>query len=271
MKSVLVALVLAVTTVSAQDVSAPVTPAFEAVVLKRNTSGSQSMSAGSQPGGVHRIVNGPISTIFGNAWPTESNQIIGAPDWFKIDRYDLVGRITGTPTEEQQRELWRAFFVERMKLKAHYETREQPAYALVLARSDGRLGPNVRPAPIDCAARRQASIRGEQLPPLPQASNGMPACSARTSGGLMQSGGQTMAALGRSISGLAGRFVVDRTGLAGSFEYTLEYSRQQPGEPLSDKPDVFTALQEQLGLKLEPIRAPVQVVVIDHIERPIVD
>jgi uncharacterized protein (TIGR03435 family) len=70
-------------------------------------------------------VNGPISTIFGNAWPTESNQIIGAPDWFNLERHDLVGRVTGEPTEEQQRELWRAFFIERMKLEAHYETREQ--------------------------------------------------------------------------------------------------------------------------------------------------
>src|SRR5688572_12764425 len=110
---------------SAQQPATTVTPAFEAVVLKRNTSGSQSMSAGSQPGGLQRVVNGTIATIFGNAYRSESGEVRGAPDWFNTERYDLTARIVGKPTPEESRALWRALFAERMQLKAHLETEER--------------------------------------------------------------------------------------------------------------------------------------------------
>jgi uncharacterized protein (TIGR03435 family) len=257
---------------SAQQTETPITPAFEAVVIKRNTSGSQSMSAGSQPGGLQRVVNGPIATIFGNAYRSESGEVRGAPDWFNTERYDLTARIVGKPTPEQSRALWRALFAERMQLKAHLETEERPIYHLVVARADGRLGPNIKPGPVDCAARRAASDRGGQLPPPPLASNGMTACSTRFSGGVITTGGQTMERVASSVSGVAGRMVVDRTGLKGDYEFTLEYSTTRPGDPAADdKSNIFTALQEQLGLKLEPARGPVEFVVIDQIERPVTD
>lgn len=263
-------IVAATAVLSAQQ---PVTPAFEAVVLKRNTSGSQSMSAGSQPGGVHRMVNGTISTIFGNAYRSESNEVKGAPDWFSTERYDLTARIVGNPTPDQERALWRALFAERMKLKAHHETEERPIYHLVVARADGRLGPKITQSETDCTARRAAQLRGETVPPLPPAqANGLPPCSARTSGGMLTAAGRDMAYIGRSIQGLTGRMIVDRTGLTGDYDFTLEFSTQRPGDTaVDDKPNIFTALQEQLGLKLEPARGPVEFVVIDHIERPTVD
>jgi uncharacterized protein (TIGR03435 family) len=274
MKPILIAVALLFTTAAAlaQDSPAPVTPAIESVVLKRNTSGSQSMSAGSQPGGLQRVVNGPIATIFGNAYRSESGEVRGAPDWFNTERYDLTARIVGKPTPEQSRALWQAFFTERMKLEAHLETEERPIYHLVVARSDGGLGPGIRKSATDCAGRRAASERGERLPEPPAAANGMPACSSRFSAGRIMTGGQTMARVAQSISGLAGRMVVDRTGLAGDYEFTLDYSTQKPGDTNpDDKPNIFTALQEQLGLKLEPARGPVELVVIDYIERPVVD
>jgi uncharacterized protein (TIGR03435 family) len=247
-------------------------PAFEVVVLKRNISGDSSMSAGSRPGGVSTMVNGPISSIFGNAYRTPSNEIVGAPDWFTTERYDLTARVVGNPTAEQRQQLWRELFADRMQLRAHYETREQPTFALVLARSDGRLGPNIKRSPTDCAARAAAASSGEQLAPPPLASNGMQACSSRFGPGTIVSGGQTMARIAQSISGLAGRFTIDRTGLQGEYEFTLQYSAANPQDaPAADQPNIFTALQEQLGLKLEPTRSAVEIVVIDHIERPIVD
>jgi uncharacterized protein (TIGR03435 family) len=264
---------LAAASVSAQQSPEPGTPAFEAVVLKRNTSGSQSMSAGSQPGGVRRVVNGTISTIFGNAYSSESNEVKGAPDWFSTERYDLTARIAGNPTREQEQALWRALFAERMRLKAHHETEERPIYHLVVARADGRLGPKIAKSETDCTARRAAQLRGETVPPLPAAgANGLPPCSARTSGGMLTAAGRDMAYLGRSIQGVAGRMIVDRTGITGDYDFTLEFSTQRPGDTaVDDKPNIFTALQEQLGLRLEPARGPVEFVVIDHIERPTVD
>lgn len=265
-------LAVASTTLFAQDAGAPVVPAFEAVVLKRNTSSSQSMSGGTQPGGLYRVVNGTIAMIFSNAYRSESNDVKGAPDWFNTERYDMTARIVGTPTPEQQQALWRALFAERMKLKAHHEREERPVYHLVLARADGRLGPKISKSTTDCTARRAAQLRGETVPPLPPTSNGLPPCSARTSGGTLTAAGRDMAYLVRSIQGVTGRMVIDRTGVAGDYDFTLEFALERPGGPgVDDKPNIFTALQEQLGLKLESARGQVEFVVVDHIERPISD
>jgi uncharacterized protein (TIGR03435 family) len=276
MRLTLAVITVATATLSAQDAVPPLVPSFDAIVLRRNISGDDSSRIGSQPGGVYRMVNAAIAGIFGNAYPSETGEVVGSPDWFNDERYDMTARIVGNPTVEQERDLWRTFFFERMKLRAHYETKEQPTYTLALARSDGRLGPSLKRIPTDCDARRAAVRRGEQPAPPAPASNGLPACSTRMSGAdsmLMQSGGQTMAGFGRSLSGLAGRFVVDHTGLPGFYEYTFEFAAPpRPGEPAAnDKTDVFTALREQLGLKLESSRTQLQFVVIDHIERPIVD
>jgi uncharacterized protein (TIGR03435 family) len=270
------ALALFVVSASAQQPATPVTPAFEAVVLKRNTSGASGGSIGSQPGGIYRMVNARIAGIFSNAYPSQSGDVVGAPNWFNEERYDMTARIVGNPSVEQERDLWRAFFAERMKLKAHYETKEQATYTLMLARNEGRPGPNLKPLATDCDARRAAIRRGEQPALPPPASNGLPACSTRMSGSdstLMQSGGQTMAAFGRSLSGLAGRFIVDGTGLQGHYEYTFEFAASaRPGDPVAgDKTDLFTALREQLGLKLDTSRTQLDYVVIDHIERPSTD
>lgn len=222
-------------TLSAQQGGGPVTPGFDAVSLKRSTNDEGGSSIGSQPGGIYRMVNARIAGIFGNAYPSETGEVVGAPAWFNADRYDLTARIVGNPTVEQERDLWRAFFSERMKLKAHYASKEQPVYTLVLARSDGRLGASLKRIPTDCDARRAAIRRGEQPSQPPPASNGLPACSTRMSGAefmTMQSGGQTTAAFGRSLSGLAGRFIADRTGLPGFYEYHLEFAAPaRPGDP----------------------------------------
>jgi uncharacterized protein (TIGR03435 family) len=248
-----------------------VTPAWDAVVIKRNTSGDDSMSAGSRPGGSYVMVNGSMRTLFGNAYPSQSGEIINMPDWFQTERYDLTARMIGNPTLEQRQALWRELFTERMKLKVHYEDREQPTYDLVLARADGRLGPNIKPSQVDCAARSAAAGRGETLPPLPAIPpGGAPACGMMSGPDGVRAGGTTLAGLARSIP--AGRLVIDKTGLNGSYDLTLEFSsRRGPDAATDDRPTIFTALQEQLGLKLEPSRNPVQFAVIDSVERPIVD
>ena len=163
----------------------------------------------------------------------------------------------------------RALLAERFNFKGHYESREQPIYELVLARPSQPLPSALRKVDVDCEARRAAGIRGEKLPELPRLSNGQLPCSMSMNGGdflKITSGGMTMANLGRSIQSLAGRIILDKTGLEGSYEFTLSFT-QNPG-PNSEHIDVFTALQEQLGLKLESARGPVRMLVIDHIDRP---
>ena len=169
----------------------------------------------------------------------------------------------------------RALLADRFKLVVHTETREVPIYALVMARSDGRPGPQLRPAAVDCTAARG---RGSP-PPAPTPPGGRPACGMRTVPGRMMAGGYELPDVARNLSNFAGRMVVDKTGLTGTFDLDLAWTPDQipqgplpPGAPPIDPngPSIFTALQEQLGLKLDSNRGPVEVLAI-HAERPTED
>jgi uncharacterized protein (TIGR03435 family) len=176
------------------------------------------------------------------------------------------------------RAMWRAFAAERMKLAAHDETTERPIYNLVLARSDGRLGPKLKRSAYDCEAEIAAAVRQTGTPAaFPQSdAEFLDTCAARFSSGRILGGGLTMERLAEQLRDAAGRVVRDRTGLTGFYVVDFTYARptQAGAPPASVAADpneavsVFTALQEQLGLKLETDRMPIQHVVIDHIERP---
>jgi uncharacterized protein (TIGR03435 family) len=229
--------------------------AYDVVSIKLNKSGESGGRWGRQPGGRWVMVNTPIAVMISQAYPTKVEELFGAPDWVRSEPYDVEARATFEPTIEQQRTMLRALLADRFKLAAHYEARERPIYNLVVVRADKRLGPRLRyvAETIDCATYK------------PKTPTDPPVCGARTRAGSalsFTSGGLRMASLGDMISNYAGRPIVDKTGLTGFFELTLEFG---PGpEGLS----IFTALQEQLGLKLEPARGLLDVVVIDRIERP---
>lgn len=277
----LAAVALAGAVVAAQD--APVTPAVDAIVIKRNTSNSTSMSSDKRPGGVFVMVNMPATRLIREAYSGLSTQTIGMPEW--SERYDVSARMVGNPTLEQQRELWRTLLAERMKLKAHYEQREIPTWDLVLARGDGRLGPNLRKVDIDCealakeraAALAAARARGElqSPPPAIHPPGPLPPCESIASRTFVE-GTTTMPTLARllQILGSAGRPVTDRTGLTGSYSLKLEFSPQGTlgtTTPADDRPSLFTAVREPLGLRLEPSRGQAEFLIIDHAERPTED
>ena len=165
---------------------------------------------------------------------------------------------------------------ERFRLKVHRETRQRPIYALAMARSDARPGPRLVQAPVDCAAVTRDSAAAK---PLPTRADGAPLCAMRITSGQLLGSAIGMPQLASALSTIIGQPVVDHTGLAGVFDVTVEFrpdfqapSRDAPvaGDrpPASDAPSIFTALQEQLGLKLESTRGPVDVLVIDHAEKP---
>jgi uncharacterized protein (TIGR03435 family) len=243
--------------------------AFEVVSIKRNTSNPPGASIGIRPGGQFVMVNMEIRALIGSAYPTDTSEYIGAPDWVLTERYDITAKAPENTASEDMQPMFQALLAERFEFKGHYETREQPIYELVLARADGRLGPELKKLEVDCAARRAARLRGDAPPELPARPNGVQPCGMRAGGGQIVSGGMPMANFVRSIQGGTGRVIVDKTGLTGDYEFTLTYT-SNPG-PDSDRPSIFTALQEQLGLKLESARGPVRVFVIDHIERPTED
>jgi uncharacterized protein (TIGR03435 family) len=272
----------------AREASHQETPAFEVTSVKPNTSGDgRARGIGSPPGGRFMMTDVPLRAIIRFAYDIQNSQLSGGPSWLDSEFYDIAAKAAseqvnanGQVPPDTMRTMVRALLVDRFKLSAHRETRELPIYALVVARSDRRLGPQLRPSAVDCDAFAQ---RGER-PPLPPA-GGAPACGGQLGAGHLALNGFTMSRLAVNLSTWVDRPVSDRTGLSGGFNFTLEWSLDQrpqydaiggPARPVEipvDRtgPSIFTAVEEQLGLKLESTKGPVDVLVIDHVEKPTPD
>ena len=157
----------------------------------------------------------------------------------------------------------RTLLKDRFTLVTHTETRELPIYALVLARPDRRFGEQLRVSSVDCVALEAESHKaGGTPPPAPGAG---PRCGISSGTGRIQASARLMTDVARALSNTTGRAVVDKTGLDGRYDLELRWNETEEG------PSLFTAVQEQLGLKLEPQRGPVDVLVIDSAERPTED
>jgi uncharacterized protein (TIGR03435 family) len=224
-----------------------------------------------------------IADAFFFGTPAEVPRVLGGPDWIDSDRYEINAKGEWQPTPTgPPRELFlmiRSMLEDRFRLKTHRETRELPIYELALARADGRLGAGLHMSNLDCdavfAARRGGAPRlprREPMDPPPCALIGGPA--------RIISGGVPMEQLAARLGVVLERTVVDKTGLAGRFEYNLAFTPDRipdaappPGVPPIDPngPGLFTALPEQLGLKLVASKAPMDVLVIDSIEHPTQD
>jgi uncharacterized protein (TIGR03435 family) len=256
-------------------------PSFEVAAVKKNTSGDTRAPMRTQPGGRFTATNVRLKFLIAAAFSMVDperlidSRILGGPDWIGSERYDINAKanIEFRPSPDgPARELLlmiRSLLQERFKLVAHRETRELSVYELVLARSDRRLGPEMRKPAADCDAAIAAGIPPPRQPGEP------PPCGLMGSPARTIAGGATMQQLVANLSNRVDRLVVDKTGLAGRFAFTLVWTPDRipteappPGIPPIDPngPSLFTALQEQLGLKLEPAKAPVEVLVIDHIE-----
>jgi len=270
----LIAVVMAGTRVSAQVPEAP--PQFEVVSIKRSTADTGAGGIRTLPDGTMVLVNQPIRSILGGASPEPAQQVIGYPSWVETERYDITAKPPAGSTREQRSEMLRQMFAERMKLVAHVEQREQDAYALVVARDDGRLGPQLRLSTLDCSPPPTGT------PPPPPRTAPLTdgevenSCSMVVGNGRLLSGGLKLDVLSLTLRGLAGRVVTNRTGLDGFYAIKLMFAERRvaagtggtaPADP-ADAPDIFTALREQLGLQLRPERITAAVFVIDSIERP---
>jgi uncharacterized protein (TIGR03435 family) len=248
------------------------------------------------------MINVPVRNLIVRAYNVQPYQIVGGPDWIGTDRFDIVAKAeSADTTPEQLNAMMRSLLVDRFKLVARRERRELPVYYLVKAREDGRLGPELKPAAVDCAAGpagggpqlgpgpgpapgRDGRAAGADVPaPGPGAGGG---CRMMFAPGRLQMGGQPLSAAASALANQVGRPIVDKTGLAGNYDLTLswmpEAGRGAPAGPLPpgapelppidpDAPSLFTAVQEQLGLRLESARGPVEVIVIESIQPPLED
>jgi uncharacterized protein (TIGR03435 family) len=233
------------------------------------------------PGG-RLTANSPLRVLMENAYTVQSFQIAGGPDWINSERYQIEAKAAGNPSRDQVFLALQLLLEDRFKLKIHRETRELPVYALVAAKSGVKL-----PSPKDegCASSSLGteSVEGRITPPGTDPPSLAPCGAVRVmlelTGARMQGGKIAMPEFIRVLSMVLGRPVVDKTGFAGLFDVRLDFlpdeiSAALPppppgGSPLDSKsPSILIALQEQLGLRIESTKGPVDVLVIDHVERP---
>jgi uncharacterized protein (TIGR03435 family) len=272
-------------------------PQFEVASIKPNKSGDGRVMISIQPGGRFTATNVPLKFLIRNAYQLQDFQIVGGPDWLSSDRFDVVAKAeatdqgdpfrAGKPGEPSRGQLMlRALLAERFKFEAHNENRDMPIFALLIARSDGKLGPQLQKSSTDCEAARgdgPGRGRGPVPPPGPPQPGERLPCGIRIAPGNMAVGGSTLAQFASSIGSFVGRIVVDRTGLTGTYDFNLTWTPDQVGNRPPGAPDpvingvpidpngpsIFTAVQEQLGLKLDSQKGPVTVLVIDRAEHPV--
>jgi uncharacterized protein (TIGR03435 family) len=280
------------------DPNAP-KPEFDAATIKPNPSGEMRVSMRFLPGGSYEATNVTLKALIQQAFRMQEFQVIGAPSWLENERYDILAKSPAGAGPAEFPDRLQSLLIDRLNLTFRRETRDAPVYALVLARDDGRLGPQIRTSSSDCTpapARGRAgappagqapAAGGRQampMPVMPPLGETRP-CTLMRNGGRLTGGGQTMEQLARTLQGSTGRVVLDRTGLAGTYDFDLEFTPDAslglrgpggglPGQPEGPQPidpdalSIFTALQEQLGVKLESTRGPVDVLVIERAERP---
>jgi uncharacterized protein (TIGR03435 family) len=272
--------------------AAPAGPmSFEVASVKPNKAGGQIIRIGIQQGGRFVANNVTVQQLVVFAYQVQNFQIVGSPDWSRDDRFDINAKAEGDVPPAPlgvagpMQMMVRSLLADRFKLTLHMDTREMPIYALVLARPDGRLGPQLTRSSVDCTGRGGAGRgRGDAgRQPAPPAPGERPQCGMFGGLGQFRAGGMALSELARILSGQVQRVVIDRTGLTGTFDFDLTYTPDQlpqgpppPGAQLQppvdpNGPSIFTALEEQLGLKLDAQRGPVPVLVIDHVEPPTPD
>jgi uncharacterized protein (TIGR03435 family) len=229
------------------------TASFEVASVKPNKDGISNALPPSRANGSYSASNVALKSIIANAYQVRIFQIEGDPAWLTTERFDIIARgKEGTP-DQMRPAMLRTLLAERFKLAAHFETREQQVYALVLLRSDGRLGPNLKPSAPD----------SKPGGPFTSVGNGI----ARVDGKAV-----TMDDLALVLASSNFRqMVINRTALNGRFDLDLRFTPESSSVAAPEFPSIFTAVQEQLGLKLQSERAPVPVLVIDSVQRPTPD
>jgi uncharacterized protein (TIGR03435 family) len=228
----------------------------------------------------------PLQSIVSLAYGVGPSRITGWPEWTRTARYDIRAKAGEPSTRDEVLAMLRTLLAERFSLQAHRETREMNIYALVVARPDGTTGPKLQRVLVDCETKKllDGSAPGF-FPP-----DTRPPCGISIEAMRLVSGPSivtstraawTMEQLARSLDGDVGRPVIDRTGLAGTFDIELRYVRELPPGPFfapqpqsAQPPDGVSlrdALKQQTGLDLRSERGPVELLVIDSIERPTPD
>jgi uncharacterized protein (TIGR03435 family) len=256
-------------------------PAFETASVKRNVGDPPGMTIRTLPGGGFFARNVPLKNLIRRAFGLQIYQVEGGPPWMASERFNVEARAgRDLPYDSPEIMLMlRSLLMERFALLAHAEIRQLDTYVLRVARADRRLGKGLRKSSIDCdAILSRAPVQREApvavVTSAPPRNPSVPDCSIRVSDGIRVDG-VTIAKLAEYLQPDVGRIVVDETGLSGTFDVDLPYE-MNPGrfspsgdaQPALRGASILVAVQEQLGLRLETRRGPVEVLVVDSAQLP---
>jgi len=234
----------------------PPWPAFEVASIKPNNTAANSSEIHFDPGRL-TAQNVPASFLIVWAWHVRMFQLSGGPGWINSEKFYIAAKSEGGASPAQVQLMMQTLLEERFKLQWHRETKEHPLYMLVPAKS----GLKLRASTADCEALAREESAGK--PSRRQ-------CGAWFSGHNQFTGTKiSMSDFVEDLANLLDRPVVDKTGFTSDFDVHLEWTPdEQDNSDATAGPAIFTALQEQLGLKLESGKGPVETLVIDHIEKP---
>ncbi len=216
-------------------------PAFDVVSIKPNKSGAASSETETTPGRITILNATPMSLLL-RAFGVSTFQIVGGPDWIRTERYDVIGTVPGGRVlNDQDRQIFfEKMLAERWQLRYHRETRNLRVYSLV--NNGSKLVQHTGPGEYGMKVERA----GPQV--------------------ILRSTRGNMQRLTEILGGFVGNVVTNNTGLGGEYDFTLEWL--QDAGATDSGPSLFTALREQLGLRLESAEKPAPVIVVDQIERP---
>jgi uncharacterized protein (TIGR03435 family) len=217
-------------------------PAFDVASVKPSASDTARMNIQRDPAGGITFTNANLQTLIAMAYNVQSFQLAGGPPWLRSRRFDVMAKAPASAPKSQTWVMLQALLADRFQLEIHRETRELPIFELVVAKGGLKVQPAHRaPGPADDFIQT----------PRP---------------GQMKALMVTMSGLALTLSSTLGRRVVDRTNLEDRYDFQLEFAPSDAAD--SDRASIYTALQEQLGVKLEPAKGPVEMVVIDRAELP---
>lgn len=241
---------------SQNKTDAPARLEFEVASIKPSPPGAQGGGLKPLPGGqTYVATNMPVGVMIRLMYHLNGSQISGGPDWLNRDQFDVDAKADGPHSIDELHVMFQNLLVDRFKLKFHYDTKVLPEYALVVDKSGSKMAEN-------------HNLEHFDIPIQP------------TGFGSFQATHCSMSYLSWSLSQLLNKPVVDQTSLTGFYDFKLEFTPEIPQAaldrlqaegrtlPPTNGPDLFTAVKEQLGLKLDSQKGPVQVMVIDHLEKP---
>lgn len=228
---------------------------FEVASVKPNVGSDGSFTFRPDPADGFFRTNYPLfDGVIRYAYELQSFRVIGAPEWTRTDRFDIAAKASRSISDTERRLMVRALLADRFRMKSHFEMREHTVYLMTPSRADKRLGSGLKPRP-ECEGAAT---------PCQSGGNGRQDAIALRAVTLKQLAEGMISAVRREL-------VLDETGIPGLFDVDMSFRPETSTDPADARPAFVTAMQEQLGLKLEPTRRQIEVLVIDSIDRPTPD